>query len=78
LSDASTAIVAFPGRVGRAPGGAPIGGGGDDAGLRRCQIGSGTPTPVPALPEPETHALMLAGLGPLGAAARRRSAGPAH
>lgn len=37
------------------------------------QIGSVTPEPpVPAIPEPETYALMLAGLGLLGAAAKRR------
>jgi hypothetical protein len=32
----------------------------------------GNPTPVPTVPEPETYALMLAGLGLLGAIARRR------
>ena len=31
--------------------------------------------PVPSIPEPETYALMLAGLGLLGAAARRRKGG---
>lgn len=30
------------------------------------------PTPVPAVPEPETYALMLAGLGLIGGIARRR------
>lgn len=34
----------------------------------------GEPTPVPSIPEPETYALMLAGLGLLGAAVRRRKA----
>jgi len=34
---------------------------------------SGTPTPPTAIPEPETYAMMLAGLGLLGFIARRRS-----
>ena len=38
------------------------------------QIGSVTPGPVNPIPEPETYALMLAGLGLLGAAAKRRKA----
>ena len=35
-------------------------------------VNSGTPDPVAAVPEPETYALMLAGLGGLGVVARRR------
>ena len=34
--------------------------------------GSGLPTPVPGVPEPETYAMLLAGLGVMGAVARRR------
>ncbi|HUP09365.1 MAG TPA: PEP-CTERM sorting domain-containing protein [Caldimonas sp.] len=38
-----------------------------------CAIGI-TPPPVGAIPEPETYALMLAGLGMLSWVARRRRA----
>ena len=36
--------------------------------------GSGLPTPIPGVPEPETYAMLLAGLGVMGAVARRRKA----
>lgn len=39
--------------------------------------GSGLPTPVPTVPEPETYAMLLAGLGLMGAVARRRKAASA-
>ncbi len=32
------------------------------------------PTPIPGVPEPETYAMLLAGLGVMGAVARRRKA----
>lgn len=41
----------------------------DNDGSYRIRIGINQ---VPAIPEPETYALMLAGLGVLGAVARRR------
>lgn len=61
--------------------GGSIGGGGASGGFDRS--GGGTPTidtgtpgvvvpPIPAVPEPETYAMLLAGLGLVGFAARRR------
>jgi hypothetical protein len=46
-----------------------------DAGCKNCYfglIGSGTADVAAPVPEPETYALMLAGLGVLGWASRRR------
>lgn len=43
--------------------------------FNQFQLDSGiTPRPITAIPEPETYALLLAGLGIIGAVARRRKA----
>lgn len=36
--------------------------------------GGGLPPPIPSIPEPETYAMLLAGLGLIGSVARRRKA----
>jgi hypothetical protein len=61
-------LSAAAGRGGAAPAGL-----GATGGFETFFVGPGS-TPVPAIPEPETYSLMIAGLGLLGFIARRRRA----